>query len=148
MNHAYYGPQTLPEKNKAVGDFVSRVIWGQPERVENYCTMGVFRHDELIAGTLYHNWHPEEGVIELTSGATTPRWLTKPVIMAMFHLPFDMLGARLAVLRVSEHNTQMRGIAQRFGFSETIIPKLRGDNEAECVYTLSATDWANHRMNT
>lgn len=147
MRPFYFGPKSFPKENQAVGDFVSALIWGEPGRVNDYCTMGVFHKDRLVAGTLYHNWHPQEGVVELTSATTTSRWLTRPVIKAMFSLPFDTLSARLAVLRVSEHNSTMRGIAQRFGFHETIIPRLRGNDEAECVYTLSAEDWAGHRMN-
>lgn len=132
--------------NRVVGDFVSRLIWGEPGRLERYCTMGVFDGDSLVAGTVYHNWQPDEGVIELTSGSTTPRWLSKPVVRAMFHIPFAMIGARLCVLRVSERNTRMRRIAQRFGFEETVIPRLRGPNESECIYTLSAEDWGSHKM--
>ena len=147
MIPAYYWPQTSAAENSAVGDFVSRIIWGEPARIRDFCSMGVFHGGRLVAGTLYHNWQPSEGVIELSSGSTTPRWLCKPVIKAMFHLPFAMLDARLCVLRVSEHNATMRAIARRFGFQETIIPRLRGDSEAECVYTLSASDWANHRIN-
>lgn len=147
MTPEYFGPVSSPVPNRQVGDFLSMQLWGEPGRLADYCTMGVFHRGELVAGTAYHNWHPDEGVIELTSASTTPKWLTRPVVRAMFHLPFNMLGARLAVLRVSERNTNMRRIAQRFGFHETIIPRLRGENEAECVYTLSASDWSKHRMN-
>lgn len=144
MIPTYFGPQD--PANRAVGDFVSSGVFGAPGQLEKYCTMAVTHGGKLVAGTVYHNWHPDDGVIELTSYSDNPRWLTRKVVQAMFALPFDMLGARLVVLRVSEHNAKMRGIARRFGFHETIIPRLRGDNEAECVYTLSAHDWSNHRM--
>lgn len=147
MTPHYYGPRSSPRENQAVGDFVSTVIWGEAGRVKDFCTMGVFHGGELVAGTIYHNWDQSSGVIELTSGSTTPRWLSRKVVRAMFALPFDLLSARMVVLRVSEFNTNMRAIANRFGFQETIIPHVRGDNEAECVYTLRASDWANHRMN-
>ncbi len=62
----YYGPQT-PQQNRIVGDFVSNLVWKQPGMLEKYCTMGVFDDGELIAGTVYHNWHPDEGIIELSS---------------------------------------------------------------------------------
>lgn len=147
MRHAYFGPRSFPQENEVVGDFVSSLIWGEPGRVEKFCSMGVFDGPDLVAGTLYHNWQPSEGVIELTSASTTPRWLQRPIIKAMFSLPFDRLDVRLTVLRVSEKNRVMRSIARRFGFSETIIPRLRGPDEAECVYTLSAQEWADHKMN-
>lgn len=109
--------------------------------------MGVFHGNDLVAGTVYNNWDNDHGVIELVSGSRDPRWLTRKVIGAMFHLPFGILNTRIAVLRVSEFNAPMRSIAKRFGFQETIIPRIRGNNEAECVYTISADEWAKHRMN-
>lgn len=147
MITAYYGPRSSPAENKAVGDFISTIVWGEPARLGEYCTMGVFDKGELVAGTAYNNWEPDSGVIELVSGSTTARWLTRPVVRAMFYLPFVLLGSRLVALRVSEHNETMRAIAMRFGFEETIIPRIRADNEAECVYTLTADDWSKHRMN-
>lgn len=145
MTPVYFRPHD--PINQVVGGFVSNCIWGDPDQLDKYCTMGVFHGGALVAGTVYHNWHPKPGVIELTSASSDPSWLTRPVIRAMFDLPFSLLGARLCVLRVSEHNEVMRRIAQRFGFQETIIPRLRGEDEAECVYTLSASDWAGHRLN-
>lgn len=146
MITAYYGPESSPSENRAVGDFVSRIIWGEPGRLEKYCTMGVFDKGRLIAGTAYHNWHPDDGVIELSNAASHTHWVTRPVLKAMFGLPFDILGARLVVWRVSEHNAKVRSMARRLGFKETVIPQLRGDNEAECVCTLHVNDWANSRI--
>lgn len=96
---------------------------------------------EMVAGTVYHNWRPEAGVIELSSAAASPRWLTRKSLQSMFGYPFDQLGCQLIVLRVAESNSRMRGIAKRFGFSETIIPRLRGRGEAECIYCLTVEQW-------
>lgn len=142
----YFGPRSYPEENAAVEALVSSLIWGAPGQIRNYCSMGVFDDDgTLVAGTIYHNWNPESGVIELSSASTTPRWLTRRVIAAMFGLPFDRFGARMVALRVSEHNDRMRGIARRFGFHEAVIPDLRGPGEDECIYTLSSDGWNNHK---
>lgn len=137
----YYGPETQPNNNKVVGDFVSSMIWGEPERIENYCSMAVVENMELIAGTLYHNWHPSEGVIELSSASLNKRWLTRPVIRAMFHLPFERLGCQLVVLRVSERNKSMCRIAKSFGFTEVYIPRLRGREEGEFVFSYTDDQW-------
>lgn len=146
MKTAYYGPESFPAENMAVGDFVSSIIWGEPDKFADYCTMGVFDGNRLIAGVVYHNWHPDDGVIELSSGGTDPRWATRNVLKAMFWLAFNGLEARMVVLRISGNNSKMRSIAKRLGFSETIIPRLRGDNEAESVCTLHADDWRNNRL--
>lgn len=145
MKPFYFGPND-PE-NGVVGAFVSGLIWGEPNGFDKYCSMAVLDQDRLVAGSVFHNWHPDEGVVEISSASTDGRWLSPPVIKAMFGLPFDRLGCRLVVLRVSERHHKMRGIARRFGFQETVIPRLRGEDEAECVYTLSASEWAGHRMN-
>ena len=113
--------------------------------MDSFCSMAVVHDGALIGGTLFHNCHPESGVIELTSAATDRRWLTRSVIRAMFHMAFDMIGAQLAVLRVSERNVDMIAIAQRFGFAGVLIPRLRGRNESEWLFTLADDDWLSSR---
>lgn len=143
----YFGPRSTPIENKTVGDFVSRLIWGEVGQVAEYCSMGVFNGPELVAGTLYHNWHPDHGIIELTSASTTKRWLTRRVIQAMFHLPFNMLGCQMVVLRVSERNKNMVHIARSFGFTEVYIPRLYGRDEGAYVFTLTDDQWATSPYN-
>lgn len=137
----YFGPQSSPRENAAVGDFVSRIVWPEGRSVSDFCSMGVFDGDDLVAGTLYHDWHPENGVIELTSGSLTKRWLTKPVINAMFWLPFHKLDCQLVALRVSEKNGTMIRIAQSFGFDEFFIPRLRSRTEGEYIFTFTDDQW-------
>jgi RimJ/RimL family protein N-acetyltransferase len=107
----------------------------------NCVAIGWVEDGNLIGGTVYHNWSPEAGVIELSTATTSPRWLTRKSLQTMFGYPFDQLGCQMVVLRVSEHNARMRDIAKRFGFSETTIPRLRGRNEAECIYCLTVEQW-------
>lgn len=135
------GPLTRPDLNRVIGDFVSTVIWGEPGRIEKYSSLGVFKDSRLIAGVLYHNWQPQEGVIELSAGSQSKRWLTRPVLKAMFGLPFDRWGCQLAVLRVSERNRPMIRIAKAYGFDDYRIPRLRGRDEAEHIMTLTDDAW-------
>lgn len=135
----YYAPDS--PQNKTVGDFVSTGIWGEPDRLERYLTMAVLEDGNLIAGTVYHNWYPEEGVIELTSFSLSKRWLTKKVIRAMFHMPFVRLGCQLVVLRVSERNKSMCNIARTFGFTEVYIPRLRGRDHGEFIFSFTDDQW-------
>lgn len=137
----YYGPQTNPEANEIIGDFVSTVIWGEKGQIERYCSMAVIDDGQLIAGTLYHNWHESSGVIELSSASLSKKWLTRRVIRAMFWLPFERLGCQLVVLRVSELNKNMCGIARSFGFSEVYIPRLRGRDEGEVIFSYTDDQW-------
>lgn len=134
------------EFNAAVGDFVSGIIYGEPGRFERYCTLAVHDDGQLIAGVLYHHFHPAAGVIEMSAAALDKRWLTRPVLRAMFEVPFGVFGCQLAVLRVSEYNKPMLRIAKAYGFKEFVIPRLRGRNEAEHILTLSDDDWRSNRF--
>ena len=138
---AYHGPESSPVENAVVGRFVSMGIWGDPKAIRDYCSMAVLDGPSLIAGTLYHEWQPDEGVIQLSSFSLNKRWLTRPVIRAMFHLPFACLGCQLVVLRVSERNTGMCQIARKFGFSKVYIPRLRGRDEGEFIFSLTDDQW-------
>lgn len=141
MTPVYASESHKPDLNARVGEFVSRLCFGNPYAVERFCSMSVFHGEQLVAGTLFHNWHPDSGVLEMTSASTDKRWLARPVVRAIFHMAFDMIGAQLVAMRVSERNTVMVDIAQRFGFRGVLIPRLRGRDEAEWVFTLSDDDW-------
>lgn len=144
----YYGPSTHPAENQAVGHFVCRTIWGREGAVHDFCSMAVFDDSGLIAGMLYHNYYPDEGVVELTGAARSKRWITRPVLRALFAMPFDILGCQLLAMRVSSRNHNMLGIGRSFGFDEYIIPRLRGRHEDEHVFTLTDDQWRGHKVNS
>lgn len=147
MTPVYFGPFSSPLQNNVVGKFVCERIWQKADAIRDFCSMGVLDQDRLIAGTLYHNWHPETGVIELTSASLSRRWLTKQVIKAMFDLPFARLGCQMVVLRVSEANDNMVGIARSFGFDEHFIPRLGGRDKGEHLFTLTDDQWSVSKFN-
>ncbi len=135
------------ELNSSIGEFVSNVIYGEGGHFEKFASLGVFDDGRLIAGVLYHHFSPRDGVMEMSAGAIDKRWLTRKVLRAMFLVPFDVFRCQLVVLRVSERNTAMLRIAKAYGFSEFVIPRLRGRDEAEHVLTLSDDDWRANRFN-
>jgi RimJ/RimL family protein N-acetyltransferase len=103
--------------------------------------------DFILGATVFHNWHPETGVVELTSYAESPKWMDRKMMNAVFGYAFDHLECQLVALRVSETNTRMVNIAQGLGFKGYLIPRLRGKTEAEWVFTLTDDDWLNSRYN-
>lgn len=130
-------------QNEFVAQWVANHKPFDPSLGFGACTaIGWAKDDRLIAGTIYHNYDRISGVIELSSVADDPRWLTRDVIGLMFSYPFDQLKCQMVVLRVAETNQRMRQIARKFGFSEYLIPRLRGRSEAECIYTFTAEQWA------
>jgi len=143
----FSGPKDDPEFNKAVGDFVSNIIYGEAAHIANYCSMAVVDEGTVIAGVLYNNYYPKHGVIEMHAGSLDRRWLTRLVLRSMFSHAFDAFRCQLCVLRVSEHNKSMLRIAKAYGFNEYVIPRLRGRDEAEHILTLSDDDWRANRFN-
>lgn len=136
-----------PATNQAIADFVATRIDGCERGFADFTTMGVSQNDTLVAGVVFHNYAPEAEVIELSAAATSKRWLTRPVLKAMFGYPLDEIGCQMVVLRVCEHNTGMAAIAGRFGFISHRIPRLRGRNAAEIIFTLTDDEWRAHPVN-
>jgi len=141
-----WGGPRAPEVNEALARFVAVRI-GADRGFGPCATLGGIDGETITAAVVFHNWQPEEGVMELSSASDTKRWLTRPMINAMFGFCFGECGCQLAVLRVSERNVGMVEIARRFGFSETRIERLRGRDEAEIIFTLTDDAWQAHRMN-
>lgn len=108
---------------------------------------GTFDGDRLLGGVVFHNFYPEEGVVEMTAASVDSRWLTKHMIRAMFGYAFNVLCAQVVVLRVSETNQRMVNIAKRFGFDLCTIPRLRGRDEAEVVCTFTDDQWLSSPFN-
>lgn len=108
--------------------------------------MAVMDGPDLIAGVIYHNMDPDAGVIEMSAGAVSRRWLQPHVIRAMFGLPFGLLGCQMVVLRVKADNVVMCSIARRFGFAEVEIPRLMGRGVAGVVFTMTDDAWMAHPL--
>ncbi|OOG65849.1 N-acetyltransferase [Sinorhizobium sp. A49] len=142
-----WGGESASEINQAVALFVARQIPSCERGWENFTTLGLVDDDRLVAGVVFHNYAPEAGVIELSAAGTSRRWLTRPMLKGMFGYPFDQLRCQVVVLRVSERNAGMIEIAERFGFKSYRIPRLRGRDEAEILFTLTDDDWRAHPVN-
>lgn len=140
----YATPTHRPDLNRALGEWVHLRIFGEPGSFAPHSSMGVFDGETLIGASIFHNWVPSSGVMEISSAAVDRRWLHPRVIRALFAFPFDEMGAQLVALRVSDRNDTMISIARRFGFSETHIPRLRGREEGEYIYTLTEEAWRSH----
>lgn len=121
--------------------FITERIWGKPQEMTQGTVMAVTQGETIIGACLFHNWQPDEGVIELTSASVSPRWLNRPVLQAMFAYAFDALRCQAAVMRVDPENTRMCRIASAFGFKRYDIPRLRGRNKAEALFILGDDEW-------
>lgn len=126
---------------QATIDFVSERIPEAGPYVNARAIGVVDEAGELVGGVLYHGWDPAAGVIEMSAAAASRRWLTRRVLDAIFTYPFVVVGCQMVVLRVSDKNTHMHRILRAFGFSEVLIPRLRGREEGEIIFTLTDDAW-------
>lgn len=110
-------------------------------------SIGVVSRDNLIAGAVFHNYDPKAGVIEVSIASSDPSWLSRRVLAALFSdYAFGAVGCQLVVMRTSARNLRGRSIARRAGFTEHVIPRLRGVDEAESVLTLTREAWSAHKL--
>ena len=128
-------------QNEAVAQFVMSLVPECRRGWQTYTTIGFVLDGSLIGGTVYHDYEPDWGVIQMSSAATSPRWLTRETLRAIFGFPFNELNCRNVVMRVSSLNTRMCSIAERFGFSKFSLPDLRAEGEDDVIYLLSRKAW-------
>ena len=133
-----------PEANAAAGEFVSRIIWGDSRGFSPHCSMSVIDGGTPVAAVIYHNLDPDAGVIEMSAGATSRRWLQRHVLRFMFGVAFDLLACQMAILRVSADNEAMISIARRFGFDEFRVPRLYGRGTDGLLFCMTDDKWRQH----
>lgn len=118
------------------------------ERGFGNCTaIGVAENGDLIGGTVFHNFSPETGTIEMSSAAVSPRWLAPKMLRAIFGYVFDQLGCQAVIMRVRETNIRMVRIAEKFGFAGHLLPRLSGRDEGLWVFIMTEEQWRDHRVN-
>lgn len=132
-------------QSEAVADFVARLL-GYPTGFGECQAMGFLDGGgRLVAGVVFHNYQPRNGVIEISAASTCRTWLNRARLAAIFDYPFR-IGCRMVVARIGEHNHRARRIWCSLGSDEYVIPALRSPTEAEVIYTLSAETWRNGRF--
>lgn len=131
-----------PQANDAVARFASQQIWGAPDRFDRFCTLGVFAESGLIAAIVYHNYDPNAGVVEMSAGALSRRWLNRAVLREMYGIAFDSLGCQAVIARHAEDRADLRRMWKAVGAQEYVIPRLRGrDAPSEVVSVLTEEAW-------
>lgn len=132
---------TLYGHSEAVSGFVAALL-GFSEGFDPCQAIGFLDPSgTLEAGIVYHNWQPENQVIEISAASTHRKWLTRDRLKEIYGYPFDGLGCRIVVARIGEHNTRARRIWRSLGAREYAIPELRSPTEAEIIFTLTAETW-------
>jgi RimJ/RimL family protein N-acetyltransferase len=132
--------------DEAVAGFISQLMFHDDRGFGNCRAIGVVDADgKLIGGVVYHNWQQEAGTIEMSSAATTPRWLNRLVLHAIFAYPFE-IGCQMALMRVSARNTRLHRQFDALGLRRHPVPRLYGRDEDGIIFTLTDDDWSTWRF--
>jgi len=111
------------------------------------CTSGVvMQGDDVAAVLVFHNFHPEAGVIEVSAVAENAKWAQRGVLKQAFGYIYDKLQCQMAVARCDVSNGRVRRLWKAFGASEHIIPRLRGREADEAILTLTDDAWRASRF--
>ena len=141
-------PSPVFDYHEEVKAFVERGLWDGRRRFDHCTTIGFATAQEgLVAGVVYHNYEPDNGVIELSAYSSRRDRADKHIVSLIFgQYPFLQLGCRLLVARHSEHNLRARRIWAALGANEHPIPELRGPGEAEIIATLRRDVFLNSKF--
>ena len=128
-------------------EFVERGLWGGKRHFPPATALGWATAEEgIVAGFVFTNWQPDDGVIEVSGYSTRRDWATPSIVRELFAYPFEQLGCRLVVGRHSERNTRVRRIWKALGADEAVLPRMRADDEDEAVSLLHRDDWRKSRF--
>ena len=137
-----------PEIFQAIEKFISMRAWNKPREFGLGRALAIADKGTVIAGLIYHNYDPDTGVIEISAASDSKRWLTKPVLRAMFEFPFVGLGCQAVALRCdADAPNNLSRILPSYGFKRYDIPRLRGRDKIEAIYVLSDDDWKGNKFN-
>lgn len=134
-----------PDVNLGAGRWASERIFGRDDGFRDYASVTVLRNEAVIAVLVLHNWHPEAGVIEI-SAAGSGYWQTRGIIREVMGLCFDSMGCQMVIMRNSAKDEAVVTNSRRLGFTGTLLPRMRGRDEDEWLFTLTDDDWKASRL--
>ncbi len=130
-----------PDFNAAIKKWVENRIWDDGRELPESVMMGVFDKGKIVAAVAFHDFHPKEGVIEISAASDSKRWLTRNVLHAIFSYVFVTAKCQLCVARIDPENTSLLRIFKAYGFNDIRIPRLLGREKDQIVLTLTDDDW-------
>ena len=131
---------------EAVARFLADRIGGWPDGWQIGTILAIAKGDKIVAAVLFHNWQPQNGVIEISAASDDRRWLSRAVMQDMIAYAFVQMAAQAVVARMDAGRRLIR-IFEAVGFRQYEIPRMRGRDKAEAVLVLGDDEWAESRFN-
>jgi hypothetical protein len=138
MLHYVYG------QNEIVTQFVARMIPHMHGRGFGRCqTIGVVdKAGKLIAGIVFHNYHPEAGVIEMTAAALPgSRWMTRETLRRIHQFVFERCACQTLLLVVPADDEALLRQPAHLGFIFVRVPRLLGRDRDAILCLLTHEAW-------
>ena len=142
----FHSSQHGPEANRQVGEFVSTLIWGRPDRFGPHCSLAVVDDKTLIAGIVYHNCDEDAGIIELSGASVSKKWARPHVLSTIYNIAFDLLGMQMILQRVKAGNAVHLTQLRRLGLQEAVIARGAGRDEDLHMFTMTDDQWRDHPL--
>lgn len=142
-------------QDRLVADFVARSKlasgfseWRHGFGEKKLTAIGIANADnELIAGIVYFNYHPEAGTIEMSVEAVPKqRWLTPKTLEIMFQYPFLRCGCQMLMTRTSASHQHVLRMLAAMNFALIRIPRAGGRNEDGVIAVLTDDDWLSSKF--
>lgn len=125
----------------AVCAFVSTRIWGREKPFSVGTAMAVVHGASMVAGVVFHDYDPDAGIIQVSGASDDRRWMTRPVLWAIYNYAFNVLGCQAVIQRNDPDNEYLARMMPRYGFDRYDIPRLRGRNKGEAIFVLTDDAW-------
>ena len=108
--------------------------------------MGVEHEGETVAGFVFHNWDPRNGIIEVSGASEHPRWATRQVVNTAMSYVFDTAGCQMLYARQHIENLPARRGWMKLGAVESIVPRLFGRDTVGTILWLTDDAWRSSRL--
>jgi hypothetical protein len=95
----------------------------------------------LIAGIVYHNYHPEAGVIEMSLAALpNAQWRTRETLRRMYAYPFEQIGVQMVMHMTAASDERVLRQLATIGYMLVTVPRLLGRDRdgVLCLFTREA----------
>lgn len=134
-----------PDMNAGAAQWASERIFGKPDGFRDYATVTVMRGGAVVAVIVLHNWREEFGVLEI-SAAGGGGWQSRRVVNQVMSLCFDAMGCQTVATRCGSDRPDVIENMRKLGFSEAVLPNLRGAGVDEWVFTITHQAWKSGRI--
>ena len=111
--------QIITEPKEQIAQYVIERInsTSTPDDLFRYTALGLLKDNKLVAGLIYTDYVGTS--IDIHIGAhPNKRWMTKELLIMIFHYPFIQLGVQRITAKIASKNKDARNLAERWGFTQ------------------------------